>query len=78
MKSKLKTFAVWLILGVIFIVLLSSILDNTNTKMTYSELISKMELGEVKEIELSSDGNSAYITLEGETILTAESIINFF
>ena len=64
MKSKLKSFAVWLILGIIFIVLLSSIIDNTNTKMTYSELITKMELGEVKKIELSSDGESAYVTLK--------------
>ena len=76
MKSKLKTFAIWLILGIIFIVLLSSIIDNTNTKMTYSELIAKMELGEVKKIELSSSGESAYVTLEGETILKEVNIPN--
>ena len=68
MKAKLKTFAVWLILGIIFVVLLSSVMDNTNTKMTYSELISKMEAGEVKEIELDSDGLSAYVKLEGSNI----------
>ena len=68
MKSKLKTFAIWLILGIIFIVLLSSVLDNTNTKMTYSELIAKIELGDVKKIELASGGESAYVTLVGETI----------
>ena len=68
MKAKLKTFAVWLILGIIFVVLLSSVMDNTNTKMTYSELISKMEAGEVKEIELESDGLSAYVKLEGSNI----------
>ena len=68
MKAKLKTFAIWLILGIIFVVLLSSIIDNTNTKMTYSELISKMESGEVKEIELESDGLSAYVKIDGDNI----------
>ena len=76
MKAKLKTFAIWLILGIIFVVLLSSILDNTNTKMTYSELIQKMELGEVKEIELASDGASAYVTLDGNTIPKEVNIPN--
>ena len=76
MKSKLKTFAVWIILGVIFIVLLSSVLDNANTRMTYSELISKMEIGEVKEIELASDGESAYVILDGETIPKEVNIPN--
>ena len=76
MKSKLKTFAVWLILGIIFVVLLSSILDNTNTKMTYSELISKMEAGEVKEIELDSDGLSAYVEIKGDNIPKEVNIPN--
>ena len=76
MKEKLKTFAIWLILGIIFVVLLSSVMDNTNTKMTYSELISKMELGEVEEIELASDGASAYVTLDGDTIPKEVNIPN--
>jgi len=76
MKSKLKTFTAWVILGIIFIVLLSSILDNTNTKLTYSELIAKMELGEVKEIELTADGEAAYVTLVGETVQKEVNIPN--
>ena len=76
MKAKLKTFAIWLILGIIFVVLLSSVMDNTNTKMTYSELIAKMELGEVKEIELESDGKSAYITIDGDSIPKEVNIPN--
>ena len=76
MKSKLKTFAVWLILGIIFVVLLSSVMDNTNTKMTYSELITKMEAGEVKEIELSSDGLSAYVEIKGDNIPKEVNIPN--
>ena len=66
MKNKLKTLAIWLILGIIFIVLLTSILDNANTKMNYSDLITKMELGEVKEIEINSEGTQAYVKLEGD------------
>ena len=76
MKAKLKTFAIWLILGIIFVVLLSSVMDNTNTKMTYSELIAKMELGEVKEIELESDGKSAYVTIGGDNIPKEVNIPN--
>ena len=68
MKGKLKTFTTWLICGIIFIVLVSTVLDKTNTKMTYSELISKMEQGEVKEISLAYDGKSANVKLEGQTV----------
>ena len=42
MKGKLKTLAIWSIIAVIFIVLLTSIVDNSNSKMTYSELLYKM------------------------------------
>ena len=68
MKGKLKTFAVWLICGIIFVVFLSTVLDKTNTKMTYSELISKMEQEEVKEVSLAYDGKSASVKLEGQTL----------
>ena len=83
MKDKLKTFAIWVILGIIFVVLLSSVLDNTNSKMTYSDLIVKMEQGEVNKIELSSNGEEAYVTLEGQTIAkevnipSTESFMNY-
>ena len=66
MKNGLKTLGMWLIIGVIFIVLLTTILDNSNTKMDYSELITKIEASEVKEIEIASDGTKAYVTLNGE------------
>lgn len=66
MKSGLKTLGMWLIIGVIFIVLLTTIIDNSDTKMSYSELITKMESQEVKEIEISSDETKAYITLKGD------------
>ncbi|MCI9287672.1 MAG: ATP-dependent metallopeptidase FtsH/Yme1/Tma family protein [Clostridia bacterium] len=58
----------WLIIVVIFIVLLTTIMDNSNTKMTYSELITKIEASEVKEIEIASDDTKAYVTLKGENV----------
>ena len=66
MKNGIKTLAMWLIIGVIFIVVITSILDNSNKKISYSELISKIEAGEVKEIELSSEGTSAEVLLKNE------------
>lgn len=45
----------WLIIGIIFIVLLTSILDNSDTKMTYAELVNKIETSEVTAIELAYD-----------------------
>ena len=40
----------WLIIGIIFVVLLTSVLDNADTKMTYAELINKIETSEVEKI----------------------------
>ena len=53
---------------VIIIVLLTSIVDNSETKMTYSELINKMEMSEVSKVEIAADGTSAYVTLKGDNI----------
>ncbi len=50
MKSGIKTLAMWLIIGVIVMVLVTSILDNVDTKMTYSQLIEKIETSEVTAI----------------------------
>ena len=83
MKSGIKTLAVWLILGVIFVVLLSSIMDNADSKMTYSELISKIDSNEVKSIEISSDGSKAIVELNDSkqakevNIPSLESFMNY-
>ena len=51
--------------------------------MTYSDLITKMELEEVKEIEINSNRRSAYVKLEGESntkevnIPSIESFMNY-
>ena len=68
MKNGIKTLAMWLIIGIILIVLISSILNNTDNKLAYSELVSKIEAGEVKEIELSYDGTTAMVALTNDNI----------
>ena len=76
MKNGIKTLAMWLIIGVIFIVLVSAVLDNSESKMTYSELISAMEAGNVTSIEINSDGNKAFVELKGQTIEKEVNIPN--
>ena len=66
MKNSIKTLAMWLIIGIILVVLISSIVENRDNKLAYSELISKIEVGEVKEITLSSDGVKAEVKLKNE------------
>ena len=68
MKSGIKTLAMWLIIGVIFIVLVSSILGNSENKLAYSELVTKIENDEVKEIEIAYDGESATVKLKNENL----------
>lgn len=66
MKNSIKTLAMWLIIGAILIVLISSIIENTDNKLSYSELIAKVESGDVREITLSSDGAQAEVKLKDE------------
>ena len=66
MKNSIKTLAMWMIIAIIFIVLIVTILDNGSNKLAYSELISKIESGDVKEIEISSDGKKAEVIIKGE------------
>ena len=68
LKNSLKTLAVWLIIGVILIVLISSILDNANTKLSYSELIAKIEADAVESIELEADGSAAIVKLKNDNV----------
>ena len=64
MKSGIKSLATWLIIGIILVVVISSIIDNSNSKMTYSELIENIEEKNVESIEVNSEGTSAYVTLK--------------
>ena len=68
MKNSIKTLAMWLIIFIIFIVVITSILDNSSNKLAYSELVAKIEAGEVKEIEIASDGTSAEVLLKNDNV----------
>ena len=68
MKNGIKSLAMWLIIFIIFIVLISSIIDNTENRLAYSELLSKVEAGEVKEIEISADKVKANAKLKNQNV----------
>ena len=68
MKNGIKSLAVWLIFLIIFIVLISSIMDNSSNKLAYSELLADMEKGTDKSIEIQSGGEKALVEVEGESL----------
>lgn len=62
MKSGIKTLAIWLIIIIISVALLSGLLNNSDRKMNYSELIQAINQGQISEIEISSDKETLYVT----------------
>ena len=58
----------WLIIGIIFLVVVTTLVDNSGKKMSYSELINRINNAEVQEIELSADGGKAYVLLKDSSI----------
>ena len=67
LKNGIKTLAVWLIIGVILIVGVTAIYDNSDRKFTYSELISKIDAGQVSTIDINADGYSAMVEFNDGT-----------
>ena len=76
MKNGIKTLAMWLIIGVIVIGVLSSIMTNTNTKLKYSELIAKINEGKVESIVIDADGTSATVQLSDDKVKKQVNIPN--
>ena len=76
MKNGIKTLAMWLIIGIIFIVVLSSVLENSNSKLKYSELIGKINEGKVESIQIESDGKTATVELKDDKIKKEVNIPN--
>ena len=68
MKSNLKTIVMWLIIGIVCLILISAIMENSETKMSYDELIGAINNGGVESIELQADGNKAYVKLKNNNI----------
>ena len=53
MRNSIKTLAAWLVIGIILLFIIPAILNGTNNELTYSELLSKIEAGEVTDIEIA-------------------------
>ena len=68
MKNAVKTISIWLIIGLIFIVLISSILNNTERKLNYSDLVSKISKNEVENVEIDYSKDSATVKLKNDDI----------
>ncbi len=66
MKKGIKTLAMWLIIGFICIVIATSIFDNSNLKLKYSELLTAISEGRVEAVEIKADGTSASVQLKDE------------
>ena len=66
MKNGLKTLAVWLIIGVILMFLIPAVINNSGNKLTYSELIERIETGAVSEISIEYGGETATVKLKND------------
>ncbi len=68
MKNKIKTLVVWIVIGIILTVLISSISDNAIKKMAYSDLITSIEAGQVEEIIIGPKGETAEVKIKEDNI----------
>ena len=76
MRKGIKTLAVWALIGIILIVLISSVMENGDRQLSYSELVYKIESNEVEKIEISSSRESALVQLKGSETLKEVNIPN--
>ena len=67
MRNSIKTLAAWLVIGIILLFIIPAILNGTNNELTYSELLSKIEEGEVTDIEIAYGGESAKVKLKNDS-----------
>ncbi len=67
MKNGIKSLAVWLIIGVILAVGISAIYDNNDKKFSYTELVGKVNNGQVTSIVISASGESAEVKFNDGT-----------
>ena len=67
-RSGIKTLAMWLIGIVLFVVLLNANFNSNETEMSYSELINSIKAGEVSQVDISSDGTTATVTLDSTSV----------
>ena len=55
MKNGIKTLAIWLVIIIASVGILSGLLNSSDRKMNYSELIQEINQKEISEIEISAD-----------------------
>ena len=67
MKNSIKTLAAWLVIGIILLFIIPAIINGTNNELTYSELLTKIEAGEVTDIEIEYGGESARVKLKNDS-----------
>ena len=73
-NNSFKNLIIWLIIGIILIFVVPSIINSTNNTLTYSELIDRIEKGEVTDIEISYDGESASVKLKNDNSIKKVNI----
>ena len=66
MKNGIKTLATWLIIGIILLILLTTLLGKNNAKLKYSELIGNINEGKVESIQIESDGKTANVKIKDD------------
>ena len=64
----------WLIILLIFIVVVTSIVNNKDNELAYSDLVAKIQSEDVKEIKISADGKTAEVSLKNENIVKRANI----
>ncbi len=76
MKNGIKTLAIWLIIGIILIFVIPTVLDQTNRKLTYSELLEKISASEVTDIEIDYGGKTASVKIKNDSNIKKVNIPN--
>ncbi len=76
MRNGIKTLAIWLVIGIIIIFVVPAILNGTNNVLTYSELLSKVEAGEVTDVEIDYEGKEARVKLKDDSNIKKVNVPN--
>ena len=76
MKNGIKTFTMWLIVGIILLFVIPQVIELSNKKMTYSELIEKANNGEVTDIVIDYGGTGAVVKLKDDPNVKKVNIPN--
>ena len=68
MKSGIKKVAMWLVLLIIFIMIISAISGNMYKKMTYSDLLKNIKEEKVETIQIEEDNKTASVKIKDDDI----------